>query len=116
MQQRIANGIALVYKSIYGRGPTKVVAHVHPDVVLVLLEDVNTPGQVMLVDLGEISLVNTVHSRLQRGMEQALIAVVEEATGRGVRVYVPGYDARHGVATDTFVLEPDEGQAPEKPA
>lgn len=106
MQQQIATGVALVYKTGYGRGPTKVVAHTLPDAIIVILEDVNTPGQTMLVELEEIGLLNTVHSRLQRGFAPQLIEVVESITGRTVRSYVPGFDAVNGTATDTFLLVP----------
>lgn len=111
MQQQIATGVALVYKTVYGRGPTKVTAHTLPDTVVVILEDVNTPGQTMLVELDEVGLVNTVHSRLQRGIAPQLVAVIEDLVGRKVRSYVPGFDAVNGTATDTFLLDPsaDDG-------
>lgn len=106
MQQQLATGVALVYKTVYGRGPTKVTAHTLPDAVIVILEDVTTPGQEMLVELGEIGLVDTVHARLQRGIAPKLVEVVERLVGRKVRSYVPGFDAVNGTATDTFLLEP----------
>jgi len=104
--QQIANGIAQVYKDLYGRGPQKIVATILPDVIFVVLEEINTPGQNKLVDLDEIRLLDTVHSRLQRSIERDLIAVVEEVVGRTVRSYVPGYNGRNNTATDAFLLEP----------
>jgi uncharacterized protein YbcI len=106
-QQEIANGLAVVYKEFYGRGPTKLVAHISRDAVFCVLEDINTPGQQKLVGMDELALVNAVHSRLQRGMGPEMIAVVERVMGRGVRCYVPGFDGACGVGVDTFLLEPD---------
>jgi len=107
--QQIANGIAQVYKDLYGRGPQKIVATILPDIVFVCLEEVNTPGQNKLADLDEIRLLDTVHSRLQRSIQGDLIAVVEDVTGRTVRSYVPGYNGRDNTATDAFLLQPTPG-------
>ena len=104
--QQIANGIAQVYKDLYGRGPQKIVATILPDTVFVTLEEVNTPGQNKLLEVGEIRLLDTVHSRLQRSIETDLVAVVEQVLDRKVRSYVPGYNGRDNTATDAFLLEP----------
>lgn len=104
--QQIANGIAQVYKDLYGRGPQKIVATILPDSVFVVLEEVNTPGQNKLIDLGEIRLLDTVHSRLQRSIEADLIAVVEGVLDRKVRSYVPGYNGTDNTAVDAFLLHP----------
>lgn len=104
--QAIANGIAQVYKDTYGRGPQKIVATILPDTVLVTLEELNTPGQNKLRQLGEIDLLTTVHTRLQRAIAPDLCAVVEAVTGRRVRSYVTGYNGHDNTATDAFLLDP----------
>ncbi len=104
--QQIANGIAQVYKDLYGRGPQKIVATVLPDTVYVLLEEVNTPGQNRLIEVGEIRLLDTVHSRLQRSIEPDLVKVVETVLDRKVRSYVPGYNGTANTAVDAFLLHP----------
>jgi hypothetical protein len=104
--QLIANGVAQVYKDLYGRGPVKIVATILPDTVFVVLEKVNTPGQNRLVDLDEVRLHTEVHLRLQRPNAPDLIAVVEGVLDRRVRTYVPGYNGDDDTATDTFLLEP----------
>ena len=104
--QLIANGIAQVYKDLYGRGPQKIVATILPDTVFVVLEEVNTPGQNKLQELGELRLLDTVHLRLQRGIADDLVAVVETVLQRQVRSYVPGYNGRDNTATDAFLLVP----------
>lgn len=105
-QFQIANEIAQIYKTAYGRGPTRVVAHLLKDTVVCVLEDVLTPEQSALVELGEADLVDAVHGRLRRALLPEFIGVVERVTGRQVRCYVPGFDARLAMATDTFVLHP----------
>ncbi len=109
--QIIANGIAQVYKDLYGRGPVKIVATILPDTVFVVLEKVNTPGQNRLVDLDEVRLLTEVHLRLQRAIAPDLVAVVEGVLERRVRSYVPGYNGDDNTATDTFLLEPRPREA-----
>lgn len=106
-QFQIANEIAQIYKTAYGRGPTRVVAHILKDTVVCVLEDVLTPDQTTLVELGEADLVDAVHARLRRTLVPDFVGVVERVTGREVRCYVPGFDARLAMATDTFVLHPE---------
>lgn len=102
--QQIANGIAQVYKDLYGRGPQKIVTTIQNDVVFVVLEDINTPGQNKLIEVGEVRLLDTVHSRLQRSIEADLVSVVERVLDRRVRSYVPGYNGTDNTATDAFLL------------
>jgi uncharacterized protein YbcI len=104
--QAIANGIAQVYKDLYGRGPVKIVATILPDTVFVVLDQINTSGQNRLAELDEVRLLTEVHLRLQRAIAPDLIAVVERVLERRVRSYIPGYNGDDNTATDAFLLEP----------
>ncbi len=115
-QFQIANEIAQIYKSTYGRGPTRVVAHLLRDTVVCVLEDVLTQEQAALVELGEFELVDTVHGRIRRALAPEFVGVVESVTGRQVRCYVPGFDARQATATDTFLLRPEDGREAASPS
>ncbi|MGX6449733.1 Na-translocating system protein MpsC family protein [Patulibacter sp. S7RM1-6] len=108
LHQQISTGIALVYKGVFGRGPTKTTLHVAGDVVLCVLEDARTPGQERLTAIGGHEIVHAAQLRLQKSMEPELSALVEEATGRRVRGCVSGYDAELGAATHTFLLVPQD--------
>lgn len=103
--QEISTEIALIYKRHYGRGPTKITAHLLEDAVVCLLEDVNTSAQTALIDLGRVDVAQTIHGELQLGMADAMQEVVERHTGRTVRSYVPGFNARANATTDVFYLE-----------
>lgn len=104
-QAEISTGIAQVYKARYGRGPRRIVAHVHDDAVVCLLVGVNTPALNTLVQYGKIDAAQVVHAELQLGMAPEMSAIVERATGRTVVAYVPGFNARADATTDTFLLE-----------
>lgn len=106
-QQSIANEIAALYKSHYGRGPTSVAVHVVPGAVVCILEDVNAPIQSSLLRYGAADVADAAHQRLQLGMAGEMRSIVERAVGRPVRVYVPGFNAEDGATTDVFLLEPE---------
>lgn len=103
-QQLIANEIAALYKTHYGRGPTTVSVHVVPGAVVCILEDVNSPTQASLLRYGAADVADATHQRLQIGMADEMRAIVERAVGRAVRTYVPGFNAEEGATTDTFLL------------
>ncbi|MEV4418346.1 Na-translocating system protein MpsC family protein [Patulibacter sp. NPDC049589] len=104
-QQEISNGIAQLYKTRMGRGPTKVSTTIVGDVVVCVLEDTDTPFEETLLDLGARDLVQQARSRFQLQCTPELVVIVEQATGRKVRVHVPGYRASSDVATEVFLLE-----------
>lgn len=103
-QSVITNELASVYKAHYGRGPTHVTVTITDAAVVCILEDVNSPTQDSLVRYGAVDLAQATHQQLQNGMAPQMIEIVEAATGRAVRAYVPGFNAAAAAATDTFLL------------
>ncbi|WP_210494714.1 Na-translocating system protein MpsC family protein [Patulibacter sp. SYSU D01012] len=107
MHQKISTGLTRVYKSVFGRGPTRTTLHLTGDVVLCVFEEAATPGQERLTALGRADIVHAAQIELQRAMVPEMSAIVEEATGRSVRACVCGFDAEVGAATNTFLLVPE---------
>jgi len=106
-QQEISNGIAQLYKTRLGRGPTKVSTTIVGDLVVCVLEDTDTPFEATLLSVGARDLVHEARSRFQRHCTPHLVEIVERATGRKVRTHVPGYRASLDTATEVFLLEVD---------
>ncbi|WP_026912724.1 DUF2294 domain-containing protein [Patulibacter minatonensis] len=106
-QQEISNRIAQLYKTRLGRGPTKVSTTIVGDLVVCVLEDTDTPFEETLLGLGAQDLVQEARSRFQLECTPELVAIVERATGRSVRVHVPGYRASLDAATEVFLLQDD---------
>jgi uncharacterized protein YbcI len=102
----ISTEIAQIYKARYGRGPTKITVHMHDEAVVCLLRDVNTTAQAALVNAGRVAVAQALHGELQMSMAQEMRTVVENATGRRVTGYVPGFNAEISATTDVFFLEP----------
>ena len=107
-QQAISTRIAQIYKTTYGRGPTKIAAYLLPELVVVLVEDLNVPAQSTLVDLGDHDIVESGHRRLHQVMAPDMCRAIEEIAGRRVRGCVSGFNVGLDAATNSFPLEPEE--------
>ena len=104
--QAVSREIAQIYKTHYGRGPTKINSGFMGDAVVCLLEDVNNASQAALLQFGKTDVAQAVHGELQLGMAHAMQEAIERLTGRTVRAYVPGFNATANATTDVFLLEP----------
>ncbi|WP_320670684.1 Na-translocating system protein MpsC family protein [Patulibacter defluvii] len=116
--QSISNAMAQIYKSQFGRGPTKVrTFFAGPDTVVCVLEDTQTPAERRLVELGEYQRLRDVRLFFQYATEDELKRPVEAATGRRVRAFVSGIDTRADVSAEVFLLddEPPRPDGPEPP-
>ncbi|MBF6621074.1 MAG: DUF2294 family protein [Patulibacter sp.] len=110
-QQAISTRIAQIYKTTYGRGPTKITAYLLPDLVTVLVEDLNIPAQSTLVELGDHDLVEAGHRRLHQVMCADMCTAIEEILQRRVRGCVSGFNVALDAATNCFPLEDGDVEA-----
>jgi uncharacterized protein YbcI len=111
--QAISNAMAQIYKTQFGRGPTKVRTYfAGSDAVVCVLEDTQTPAERRLVELGEHQRLRDVRLFFQYATEDDLRRPVEEATGRRVRAFISGMDSRADASAEIFLLE----DAPDVPA
>lgn len=106
-QQAISTRIAQIYKTAYGRGPTKIAAYILPELVVVLIEDLNTPAQSTLIEHGQPHHVDAGHRRLHETMVDDMIAAIQDVLGREVRGCVAGFNATLNAATNSFLLGPE---------
>jgi uncharacterized protein YbcI len=108
----ISNAMVRLHKEQFGRGPTRARTEwAGPDQLVVTLEDTLTPVERRLRALGEVERLRDTRLLFQYAAESELTGVIEELTGRRVRAFVSGLDARTDVACEVFVLAPDEGAA-----
>jgi uncharacterized protein YbcI len=105
----ISNEMVRLHKDHLGRGPTKVRTYwAGRDTLVCLLEDSLTPVERSLTEMGEHSRVREIRLLFQYTAEDSFIKAVEDATGRRVRAFISGIDARTDVSAETFVLEPED--------
>jgi uncharacterized protein YbcI len=100
----ISRGIVQIYANYYGRGPTKAKAIWRNDVVLVVLEEIFTKAEVLLVEGGRFDRVRSHRQAFQDQVEPQFRDVVEQATGQPVRAFLSQV-TEEGIASAVFVLD-----------
>lgn len=111
----VSRGVVGIYVRLFGRGPSRARTHIGDDFVLTVLEQTFTQAERTLVDAGnEQQVVETRHA-FQEAVRQNLIDVVEEATGRGVTVFMSQVDVPSETAIEMFLLGPRATGAPATP-
>jgi uncharacterized protein YbcI len=103
----ISNEMVRIYKDQFGRGPTKTRTQwAGPDIIIVTLEQTLTPAERKLVDMGEQGRLRDLRMLFQYAEVTTFCDPVERLTGRKVRAFVSGIDARADLASEMFVLHP----------
>jgi uncharacterized protein YbcI len=103
----IANAMVRLYKSAFGRGPTKARAQfAGPDALVVFLENSLTVAERNLATMGEHDRLREARTFLQHSLEHEFRAIVEQALGRRTIAFLSGVDTEHDVVVEVFTLEP----------
>jgi uncharacterized protein YbcI len=111
----ISNEMVRIYKSQFGRGPTKTRAQwAGPDILVVTLEHTLTPAERKLVTLGENNRVRELRMLFQYAETETFCRPVELLTGRKVRSFVSGFDVEADLALEMFVLHPPGYDGPSR--
>ena len=105
----ISNEMVRLYKTQFGRGPTKARTNwAGLDVITVILEETLTPAERNLVKLGEHQRLRDLRMFFQYAAVREFCEPVERLTGRKVRAFVSGMDTvADGLAMEVFVLHPE---------
>jgi uncharacterized protein YbcI len=100
----ISREIVRLQAEYYGKGPTKAKTYIVDDLVVVVLEESFTRAEKTLAERGERDAIQPVRRRFQQHMADSFISVVEQATGRTVRVFLSETDIDQDVSVETFLL------------
>lgn len=112
----VSRGLVQLHSRFYGRGPTKAKTHFVNDTIITVLSGGFTKVERTLIDRDEADSVLNIRRKFQSAMEVEFRAVVEEATGRTVAVYMSQVHVNPDVAIEFFQLEPDgAGDQPDSP-
>jgi uncharacterized protein YbcI len=105
--QQISNAIVGLYKTQFGRGPTKSRSdYAGRDLIVCTLEQSLTPAEATMANMGEHARLRDIRMWFQHATEAKFVEAVEQITGRKVRGFVSGMDTRADIATELFYLEP----------
>jgi uncharacterized protein YbcI len=104
---QISRGIVKLIRDIVGRGPTKARTTIRHDLVVVLLADTLTKGEIQLADHGETELVLDTRHKIQRIMKEQAVDMVEAVVGRKVIAFMSANHLDPDMAVEVFVLAPE---------
>jgi uncharacterized protein YbcI len=115
MMSAISNEMVRIYKSQFGRGPTKTRSQwAGPDVLVVTLEQTLTPAEHSLCRLGEHGRLRELRLLFQYAELELFCEPVERLTGRKVRAFLSSIDSVADIATETFVMHPPGYDGPSR--
>ena len=100
----ISREIVRLQAEYYGKGPTKARTHIVDDVVVVVLEESFTRAEKTLAERGEREAIQHIRRRFQQQMADSFTSVVEQATGRKVRVFLSETDVDQDISVELFLL------------
>jgi uncharacterized protein YbcI len=106
----ISNAISRLHKEFIGRGPTNSRTTIDGNLVVCLLEGGYTRAEQTLNANDKGDLVAAGRLGLQDAMRQAMIAAVEQITGRRVYSFMSANDLEQNHQVEVFVLTPEQGE------
>jgi uncharacterized protein YbcI len=104
---QISRGIVKLIRDIVGRGPTKARTTIGHDLVVVLLADTLTKGEIQLAEHGETDLVLSTRHKVQKIMQDNAVEMIESILGRKVIAFMSANHIDPDMAVEVFVLEPE---------
>jgi uncharacterized protein YbcI len=104
MRATISNEIVRLQAEYYGKGPTRAKTYIVEDIVVVVLEESFTRAEKTLAQRGEREAIEHIRRRFQQQMADEFTSVVEQATGRKVRVFLSETNIDLDVSVETFLL------------
>ncbi len=102
----VSEAVAGLYLEKFGRGPLQTKTFIHGDVVVTLLADVFTPAEKALAGAGKADDVLRLRMLWQHSTDELFRAKVSDITRREVLTAISGFDLRHDMASEVFVLVP----------
>lgn len=101
----ISTAVVRVLARYTGRGPTKARTYRANDLIAVMLEESLTTSERALIQAGRQQVARDARLALQEAARDELIASVEQATERRVRVFLPATEVDPDVTVLLFMLE-----------
>jgi uncharacterized protein YbcI len=101
----ISNAVVHLMAEYTGRGPTKARTSIRENLVVVLLQDTLTKGELALVHNGRADKVIGLRGEFQAAMREDLVAALERLTGRTVTAFMSANHIDPDLAAEIFVLD-----------
>ena len=114
--QEVSNTMVRIFKSQFGRGPTKArTVWSGPDALTCFLEDTLTPAERNLVKMGEHQRLRDTRLCFQYASVREFCEPVEQITGRTVRSFHSSTDTEvDGLSVECFIFYPVGREGPSR--
>jgi uncharacterized protein YbcI len=106
----ISNAISRLHKDFVGRGPANARTTIDTNLVVCLLEGGYTRAEQTLTANDKSDVVHAGRLGLQGAMRAAMIAAVEQTTGRHVYSFMSANDLEQNLQVEVFVLTPEQDE------
>jgi uncharacterized protein YbcI len=103
-RRELARGTVAIYKDYLGRGPTRAVARIDEDMVVILLQDSLTKAEVALREAERGQLVRRIRQEFQDAMRDELKALVERTLDREVICFMSDHSPSPDYAVEVLIL------------
>ena len=111
VQMAISNEMVRIYKTHFGRGPTKArTDFASPDLIDCTIQESFTHAERGMVAMGEHLRLSELRMFFQRAAATEFREEVERITGRKVWAFVSGTDTERDVSTEVFYLDPPSSE------
>ncbi len=104
----ISDGMVLLLKEFYGRGPTRTKSYYEDDLVVCVLRGGFSRVEQTLLEGGRGAAVITQRMEFQELMRERFEAVIEHATGRRVIGFMSGNQQHPDMMCEVFILAPTD--------
>ncbi len=101
----ISNAIVRILRDYTGRGPTKAKTTIRDEVVLVMLQQSLTKGELSLVRNGRAEKVLELRHEYQKAMRDECIDAIGALTGRRVTAMLSANHIEPDLGAEIFVLD-----------
>lgn len=101
----ISSAVVGVIRDYTGRGPTKARTSINDNLIVVLLEDTLTKGELALVRNGREAKVLEIRAEFQAAMRDDCVAKIYELTGRSVIAMMSTNHIDPDLGAELFVLD-----------
>jgi uncharacterized protein YbcI len=103
---RISDAIARLFAVHTGHGATRAWTTLDENLIVCVLQNVLSKGELSLVSHGEHELVLSTRSAYQEMIGGEAVRAVEEISGRSVSAFMSANHLEPDLAAEIFVLEP----------
>ncbi len=101
----ISNAIVRILRENTGRGPMKARTTIRDEVVLVMLQQSLTKGELSLIQKGRAEKVLEIRHEFQEAMREECIDVIGKLTGRKVTAMLSANHIDPDLGAEIFVLD-----------